>query len=183
MSATVVPTPAPAARRARRKSARELGAACAPSPAPSCASCCESKDFWMPMVILGGFFFVIVPDDPPARPSRSIGNVDAVQQVSDALKLLPEHRPRGRAPGRRPVHARSATSSPCTCSPRSPWSCPSPSPPRWAPRRIVGERERGTGEFLAHSPAGGQGDLPRQADRQPGARLHHDHRRASASTR
>ena len=35
---------------------------------------------------------------------------------------------------------------------------------------IVGERERGTGEFLAHSPAAGAGDLHRQADRQPGAR-------------
>ena len=85
---------------------------------------------------------------------NDIGNVDAVQQMSQALKLLPQAAqdavPAAASPGR----PRPPTRSRCTC---------------WRPvavvvpltistavgrqRRIVGERERGTGEFLAHSPA------------------------------
>ena len=48
-----------------------------------------AKDFWVPMTILGGFFFAVVPFILLIAIS-SIGNVSAIQQVSDALKLLPQ---------------------------------------------------------------------------------------------
>ncbi len=111
----------------------------------------ESKDFWVPMVILGGFFFLIVPAFLLSV-ITSIGNVDAVQQVSDALKLLPSTArqavPQGVDPSTQVSYvlavylfAPIAVVVPLTISTAVGASS------------IVGERERGTGEFLAHSPA------------------------------
>ena len=82
----------------------------------------------------------------------SLGNVDAVQQVSDALKLLPaaaqEAVPQDVGPRRQVSYvlavylfAPIAVVVPLTISTAVGAST------------IVGERERGTGEFLAHSPA------------------------------
>ncbi len=48
---------------------------------------------------------------------------------------------------------------------------------------IVGERERGTGEFLAHSPASTREIYVGQADRQPHARVLSPPSSGSASTR
>ncbi len=111
----------------------------------------ESKDFWVPMVILGAFFFLIVPTFLLSV-ITSIGNVDAVQQVSDALKLLPASArnavPQGVDPSTQVSYvlavylfAPIAVVVPLTISTAVGASS------------IVGERERGTGEFLAHSPA------------------------------
>ena len=113
----------------------------------------ESTDFWVPMVLLGGFFFV--------RRARRSCSCD--------------HRP-GRQRGRRAAGVPGAAS----CCPQRPRTrCPRPPTPAtkvsyvlavylFAPiavivpltistavgaSTIVGERERGTGEFLAHSPA------------------------------
>src|SRR5262245_18517370 len=49
----------------------------------------ESKDFWVPMALLGSFFFVMVPAFLLIL-INGIGNVGAVQQVSQALQLLPQ---------------------------------------------------------------------------------------------
>jgi ABC-type Na+ efflux pump permease subunit len=111
----------------------------------------ESKDFWVPMVILGGFFFVVVPTVLLLAIS-SIGNVQAIQQVSDALKLLPSTAqqavPQDVSPSTQVSYvlavylfAPIAVVVPLTISTAVGASS------------IVGERERGTGEFLAHSPA------------------------------
>ena len=111
----------------------------------------ESKDFWVPMVILGGFFFLIVPAFLLSV-ITSVGSVDAIQQVSDALKLLPSSArdavPQGVSPSTQVSYvlavylfAPIAVVVPLTISTAVGASS------------IVGERERGTGEFLAHSPA------------------------------
>ena len=77
----------------------------------------QSKDFWVPMMLLGGIFFVVIPTILLSI-INSIGNVGAVQQVSQALQLLPEaHRrlcPRAPTPG-----PRSPTCWRCTCWRRS----------------------------------------------------------------
>lgn len=110
-----------------------------------------AKDFWVPMLLLGGFFFIIVPAFLLSV-INSIGSVEAVQQVSDALKLLPQSAqqavPTEAAPSTKVSYvlavylfAPIAVVVPLTISTAVGAST------------IVGERERGTGEFLAHSPA------------------------------
>ncbi len=49
----------------------------------------EAKDFWIPMSILGGLFFLIIPTILLLT-ITAIGDVEAVQNVSDALEVLPE---------------------------------------------------------------------------------------------
>jgi ABC-2 type transport system permease protein len=111
----------------------------------------ESKDFWVPMVLLGGFFFLVVPAFL-LTVITSIGNVDAIQQVSQALELLPQSArnavPQDVDPSTQVgyvlavyLFAPIAVVVPLTISTAVGAST------------IVGERERGTGEFLAHSPA------------------------------
>lgn len=110
----------------------------------------QSKDFWIPMVLLGGFFFVGVPALMLSI-INNLGNVDAVQQVSQALEMLPKSAQDAvpQAPAQTQVSyvlavylfAPIAVVVPLTISTAVGAST------------IVGERERGTGEFLAHSPA------------------------------
>jgi ABC-type Na+ efflux pump permease subunit len=111
----------------------------------------ESKDFWVPMAALGSFFFVIVPLFLLVL-INGIGNVDSVKQVSQALQLLPSSAqaavPANADPSAKVQYvlavylfAPIAVVVPLTISSAIGAST------------IVGERERGTGEFLAHSPA------------------------------
>ncbi len=111
----------------------------------------QSKDFWVPMMLLGGIFFVVIPTILLSI-INSIGNVGAVQQVSQALQLLPQAAqaavPQGADAGTKVSYvlavyllAPIAVIVPLTISTAVGSSS------------IVGERERGTGEFLAHSPA------------------------------
>ena len=112
----------------------------------------ERKDFWVPMVAPRRHLLPRRPDDPAARHHR-IGNVGVVQQVSPgpegAARRRPRHADPGHAdagakvvlrPGRVPVRP-IAVVVPLTISTAV------------GAATIVGERERGTGEFLAHSPA------------------------------
>lgn len=110
-----------------------------------------AKDFWIPMVLLGSFFFLIVPAFLLSI-INSIGSVDSITQVSDALKLLPQSAqqavPQDAAASTKVSYvlavylfAPIAVVVPLTISTAVGASS------------IVGERERGTGEFLAHSPA------------------------------
>ncbi len=112
----------------------------------------QSKDFWMPMGGLGLIFFVVVPAVLLSL-INTIGSNGAVKQVSQALKLLPstaQHAvPQHAPPGTQVSYvlavfllAPIAVIVPLTISTAVGSSS------------IVGERERGTGEFLAHSPAG-----------------------------
>ena len=91
-----------------------------------------AKDFWIPMSVLGGLFFLVIPTILLLT-ITALGDVEAVQNVSETLEVLPEAARNGsratpRRPGR-PTRWRS------TCSPRSPSSCRSPSrPPSARPR-------------------------------------------------
>ena len=112
----------------------------------------QSKDFWVPMTLLGGLFFLVIPAILLSL-ITSVGNIGSIQQVSQALQLLPQSAqaavPQGASAGTKVSYvlavyllAPIAVIVPLTISTAVGSSS------------IVGERERGTGEFLAHSPAG-----------------------------
>lgn len=111
----------------------------------------QARDFWMPMVMLGSFFFVLIPAVLLLTITR-IGDVEVVNQMSQTLEVLPESA-RSQIQGNSPegqtgyalavfLFAPMAVIVPLTISTAVGSST------------IVGEREKGTGEFLAHSPAG-----------------------------
>ena len=110
-----------------------------------------AKDFWMPMGILGSIFFVFVPLTLLLS-ITSLGDVEAVRNVADTLEVLPaaaQEQIRGDTPQGRTSYALAvflfapmAVVVPLTISTAV------------GAATLVGERERGTGEFLAHSPAG-----------------------------
>ena len=110
----------------------------------------EARDFWIPMVILGGIFFLVIPLFLLFTVTR-INNINAVHQISQTLEILPAkaraavkgYSEQGRAAYAIAVYllAPIAVVVPLTISTAVGAST------------IVGERERGTGEFLAHSPA------------------------------
>jgi len=109
-----------------------------------------SKDYWMPMVALGAIFFMILPAFLLLVITR-VGDISMVQQASQALSVLPEaaqSRIQGTTPQARTSYALAvylfapiAIVVPLTISTAV------------GAASLVGERERGTGEFLAHSPA------------------------------
>ena len=111
----------------------------------------QARDFWIPMMLLGALFFLVVPGILLLT-ITSISNVDVVEQISTALEVLPEstrsqvkgESPKGEASYALAVYlfAPVAVVVPLTISTAV------------GAATIVGERERGTGEFLAHSPAG-----------------------------
>lgn len=110
----------------------------------------EDKGFWMPMVFLGGIFFLLIPTVLLLTITK-IGNVEVVNQMSQTLKVLPQaaqQQIQGTSPEGKTAYALAvfllapvAIVVPLTISTAIGAST------------IVGERERGTGEFLAHSPA------------------------------
>ncbi len=109
-----------------------------------------ARDFWIPMMFLGGLFFVFVPT-VLLLSITSLGDVEIVSQISQTLELLPATSQEnilgdtdaGRAGYALAVYlfAPVAVVVPLTISTAV------------GAATIVGERERGTGEFLAHSPA------------------------------
>lgn len=110
----------------------------------------EDKGFWMPMVFLGAIFFLIIPTVLLLTITK-IGNVEVVSQMSKTLEVLPaaaQQQISGQSPEGKTAYALAvfllapiAIVVPLTISTAIGAST------------IVGERERGTGEFLAHSPA------------------------------
>ena len=110
----------------------------------------QARDFWLPMTILGSFFFVVIPAILLLTVTR-LGDVDAVGKIAETLEVLPEQAKsqiRGASPEGQTGYALAvflfapvAVIVPLTISTAVGAST------------IVGERERGTGEFLAHSPA------------------------------
>lgn len=110
----------------------------------------QSPDFWAPMLVLAAMFFVVVPTFLLLA-ITSIGSVPTVQKVSTALDLLPsraETAVQGASAADRTSYALAvylfaplAVIVPMTISTAV------------GANTLVGEREKGTGEFLAHSPA------------------------------
>jgi ABC-type Na+ efflux pump permease subunit len=111
----------------------------------------QARDYWIPMLILGGIFFVFVPTVLLSTITQ-LGSVEAVSQLSQALEVLPEKAQAAIQGDTEPARAGYALAVylfapvavvvPITISTAV------------GAATIVGERERGTGEFLAHSPAG-----------------------------
>ncbi len=111
----------------------------------------QARDFWVPMMILGGLFFVVLPTILLSTITR-IGDVELMSQISQTLEVLPadtQAQLQGESPEGRAGYALAvflfapvAVIVPLTISTAV------------GAATIVGEREKGTGEFLAHSPAG-----------------------------
>jgi ABC-2 type transport system permease protein len=110
----------------------------------------QSRDFWIPMAVLGSFFFLVIPTILLLTITK-IGDVHVVAQISQTLDVLPQRAQsaiRGNTPAARAGYALAvylfapvAIVVPLTISTAV------------GAATIVGERERGTGEFLAHCPA------------------------------
>lgn len=110
----------------------------------------QAKDYWIPMVGLGAIFFLIVPAILLLTITK-IGSVELVSQISNTIKVLPkaaQSQMQGSTPEGKTSFALAvflfapvAVVVPLTISTAV------------GAATIVGERERGTGEFLAHSPA------------------------------
>lgn len=109
----------------------------------------KTRDYWIPLMILGGLFFVVLP-------AILLGSMSLVQQggitaqIGEIVGTLPDaiqDNIQGDTPGTRASYAFAvyllapiAIVVPLTISSAV------------GANSIVGERERGTGEFLAHSP-------------------------------
>ena len=110
----------------------------------------QARDFWLPMCILGSFFFVLIPTVLLFTITQ-IGSVEVVSQISQTIEVLPQaaqDQIQGDSPEGQTGYALAvflfapvAVIVPLTISTAVGAST------------IVGERERGTGDFLAHSPA------------------------------
>lgn len=110
----------------------------------------QARDFWIPMAGLGTLFFAVIPAILLLTITQ-IGSVEVIGRVSEALAVLPdsaEAQIRGNSPEGQTgfalavfLFAPVAVIVPLTISTAV------------GAATIVGERERGTGEFLAHSPA------------------------------
>jgi ABC-type Na+ efflux pump permease subunit len=108
----------------------------------------QAKDFWVPMVLLGSIFFLFIPT-VLLMAITSVGEVGAVADLAESIsESAPDQVPTDLSPEGKTSYvlavfllAPVAVIVPLTISTAV------------GAATIVGERERGTGEFLAHSPA------------------------------
>ncbi len=110
----------------------------------------KSRDYWGPLIVIALLFFAVIPTIVLVGVTR-IENNEVISQVSNLLGSLPaslQEQVADRTPAARTAYALSvfllapiAIVVPLTVSSAV------------GAHAIVGERERGTGEFLAHSPA------------------------------
>jgi ABC-type Na+ efflux pump permease subunit len=109
-----------------------------------------SKDYWVPMVALGSIFFLILPAVVLLLIAH-VGGSGAAQEASGALRFLPDAA-QAKIQG---TTATARTSYAVAVYLFAPIAVVVPLTISTAvgAASLVGERERGTGEFLAHSPA------------------------------
>jgi ABC-type transport system involved in multi-copper enzyme maturation permease subunit len=110
----------------------------------------QSPDFWIPMLILASMFFVLIPLQLLFVITR-IGDIGVAQHLGQMLDVLPKaalEPVRDLGPSTQMAYALAvylfaplAVIVPMTISTAV------------GAAAVVGEREKGTGEFLAHSPA------------------------------
>lgn len=110
----------------------------------------HSPDFWAPMLVLAALFFVIVPTILLLTISH-IGQIGTVHNVSAAIDVLPQSAQRAI----RGASAADRTSYALAVYLFAPVAVIVPMTISSAvgANAVVGEKEKGTGEFLAHSPA------------------------------
>jgi len=109
-----------------------------------------SRDFWIPMAALAGIFFVVLP----TILLLSIGaaaRVELVRQIGSTLDVLPQ-RVKEAVQGNTPVARAQFAMAVYLFAPLA-VVVPLTISTAIGANTIVGEREKGTGEFLAHSPA------------------------------
>ena len=109
----------------------------------------KSKDYWVPMIILASLFFVVIPWMLLGLIGRATDS-GLISQIGNVIEALPgpiQENIRGDTPQAQAAYAFAvyllapiAIIVPLTISSAV------------GAHTIVGERERGTGEFLAHSP-------------------------------
>ncbi|MCB1247361.1 MAG: ABC transporter permease subunit [Acidimicrobiia bacterium] len=109
----------------------------------------KTRDYWIPLIILGGIFFVVMPAVLLGGVSL-VRQTNVITQIGDIIGTLPEaiqNNIQGDSPTTRASYAFAvyllapiAIIVPLTISSAV------------GANSIVGERERGTGEYLAHSP-------------------------------
>jgi ABC-type Na+ efflux pump permease subunit len=110
----------------------------------------KSPDFWLPMLVLAALFFVVIPVILLLTISN-LGNIGTVSKVSAALDLLPQ-KAQAAVQG---ASAADQTSYALAVYLFAPLAVIVPMTISTAigANTVVGEKEKGTGEFLAHSPA------------------------------
>jgi ABC-type Na+ efflux pump permease subunit len=110
----------------------------------------ESPDFWVPMLILAGLFFVVIPAFLLFAITH-VGNSAVITKVASTLDVLP---PRAKAAihGFTPAGRTSYALAVYLFAPLA-VIVPMTISTAVGANALVGEREKGTGEFLAHSPA------------------------------
>ena len=114
----------------------------------------QSPDFWVPMVILAGFFFVLSPAILLFAITHVQGN-DLVQKVGATLSVLPGGARAAinkRAPGASPAVKASYALAVYLFAPLA-VVVPMMISTAVGANCLVGEREKGTGEWLSHCPA------------------------------
>lgn len=112
----------------------------------------QSPDYWGPMLLLGFLFFTVIPLVTLGA-INVIGKTEALQQVSQAIDVLPAAAKQSIPKNVSPNTQVSYTIAVFLMSPIA-IIVPLTISVAVGASSIVGEREKGTGEFLAHSPVG-----------------------------
>ena len=110
----------------------------------------QSRDFWLPMAILAGLFFVVLPTILLIALGAA-ERVEVVRQIGATLQILPE-RVQENVQGQTPLARAQFAMAVYLFAPLA-VVVPLTISTAVGANTIVGEREKGTGEFLAHSPA------------------------------
>ena len=110
----------------------------------------ESKDFWLPMVILGAIFFFVIPVSLLFAVTR-VQDARVVEQLATTLEVLPK-KTQAAIPTASPAGRTSYALAVFLLAPVA-IVVPLTISTAVGAATLVGERERGTGEFLAHTPA------------------------------
>lgn len=110
----------------------------------------QSRDFWIPMAILAGLFFVVIPTFL-LLVLGAAERVEVVRQIGATLEVLPE-RVQESVQGETPLAKAQFALAVYLFAPLA-VVVPLTISTAVGANTIVGEREKGTGEFLAHTPA------------------------------
>jgi ABC-2 type transport system permease protein len=110
----------------------------------------EARDFWVPLTVVAGLFFVVIPGVLLLIVS-SLRDSEALRQLSDTIGELPRDLRHG-------IHgdlgaAQAAYTLAVSLFPPLAIVVPLTVASAVGAHTLVGERERGSGEFLAQSPA------------------------------
>lgn len=110
-----------------------------------------AKDHWVPMVLLGLVFFVFIPGILLTGLGR-LGESPSVRNIAETIEAMPGGA--SEAVAGLPAHARASYILSVVLFAPVSVVVPLTISSAIGAATIVGEREKGTGEFLAHSPAG-----------------------------